>query len=321
MLSRVANALYWAARNIERTENNAFVLSVQLVKMLEESGKEVLNQQDWVSVIDICASKTEYDQQYDELRTRKIVDYLAFSEANPNSLVSTTYYLRESAKMTRDTIPNELWEVWNDLYLFLQQEKKQQTGFSLREIHFLLQKIKTTAMTSTGIIDTSMTRDLSYYFIKIGKWVERAEKTARIMQVLLRREVFAGSSCYSEYAGRFTLQLVNGVEDFSKKYRLKNTDGVIQYLVSDRTFPRSIYYCMSHIKKAILEIELEKEAHYSREMFAALSELLSSISSIQMKDLSVAEMENYISKTLDQIIEFGKIFSRTYYLIEPDVCK
>lgn len=76
----------------------------------------------------------------------------------------------ENARMTRDIIPNELWEVWNELYLYLQHEKYQvraYTHFSLHDINAFLQRIKTTAMTASGFIDSSMSRDEAYQFIKI----------------------------------------------------------------------------------------------------------------------------------------------------------
>ncbi|MGM9929646.1 MAG: alpha-E domain-containing protein [Bacillus sp. (in: firmicutes)] len=320
MLSRVADALYWLARYSERTENNAHILGVQLEKMLEESGKEISYKQDWQTVLDICASSSEYEQIYGDIRVRKVVDYLAFSEYNTNSLVKTSNYVRENAKMTRDTIPNELWEVWNEFYLSLNKEKKQE-GFSFQEIYYFLQRIQMTIMTAAGMIDSSMPRNKPYHFMKIGKWLERAEKTARILQVLSNRTKNNNQTDFCEYQSQFALQLVHGYEDYSKKYRHKDPQLIIQFLISDRTFPRSIRYCMEHVKKAILEIESEKVAFHSREMFLSIEEMLTSVRNVQVNQLSFEEMGDVISNTLDQCVKFGKTFSTTYYLIEADAKK
>lgn len=320
MLSRVADALYWMARNSERTENNAHILGVQLVKMLEESAEESLNNLDWKTIMDICASSVEYEDHYAEMTTQNIVDYLAFSDVNVNSLASTTSIVRENARMIRDTIPNELWEEWNDLFLFLKKEKNLEQ-FMYRDIYYFLQRIKTTSMTATGIIDSSMARNLSYHFMKIGKWLERAEKTARIMEVSLQRTRDLPLSSYSELDGKFALQLVNGYDDFSKKYRLQKPEMILQYLIADRTFPRSIRYCMEHVKKVIMEIESEKVAHYSWEMFVTIDDILTSVNTVCIEDLSLKQVEEFVSQILDKCIKFGKIFSATYYLIEADIGK
>ncbi|MEH6946446.1 alpha-E domain-containing protein [Bacillus sp. JJ634] len=320
MLSRVADALYWMARNGERTENNAHILQVQLVKMLEESGRESVNYQDWQTVIDICGSKSAYEEDYGELRVHKAVDYIGFSNGNSNALTNTLSYVRENARMTRDVIPNELWEVWNDLYLH-SQNKGPHTEFSFQDIHSFLRHIKATSMTSTGIIDSMMSRDLPYHFMKIGQWLERAEKTALIMKVMLQKAKFSDCQSFSEYDGQFALRLVNGYQDYSKKFRLKDPALILQFLISDRTFPRSIYYCIEHVKEVIWKIESEKVAHYSWRMYAALDELIASVEAVCVQQLSFEELEMFIEDILSQCIEFGKIFSTTYYLIEADASR
>ncbi|MGM9926441.1 MAG: alpha-E domain-containing protein [Bacillus sp. (in: firmicutes)] len=287
------------------------------MKILEESGEEN-NHLDWQSVLDICASSQEFERSFGEFTTHNAVEYLAFSNKNINSLANTTNYIRENARMIRDTIPHELWEEWNDFYWFLQQEKLDH-HFLYRDMYYFLQRIKTTVMTATGIIHTSMPRDLPYHFMKIGKWLERAEKTARIMQVLLQRVKTIGPEHFNEKEGKFALQLVNGYEDFSRKYRLQDTDRIFQFLLTDRTFPRSVLYCMEHVKKVIMEIEREKVAHYSWEMFVALDDIIILLNSVNMQQLNFHETETFIDAIVEKCIKFGKVFSETYYLVEAVV--
>lgn len=108
MLSRVADSLYWMARNIERAENNSRVLSVQLIHMLEASDQEVMDR-DWGEVLDICAAKLDYMDRYERIDRETIIQYLTISPINSNSLMNSMNYARENARATRDIIPDDLW--------------------------------------------------------------------------------------------------------------------------------------------------------------------------------------------------------------------
>ena len=321
MLSRVADALYWMARYSERTESNAHILGVQLVKMLEESGGDSMNLQDWQSILEICGNRLEYENTYDDIRVRKVVDYLAFTSSNVNSLTVNTSNVRENARMTRDIIPNELWEVWNELYLYLQHEKYQVralTHFSLRDVNAFLQRIKTTAMTASGFIDSSMSRDEAYQFIKIGKWLERAGKTALIIQTLLQRSSLRNNLEFNEYDMSFALQLVHGYEDYSKKYRIKKPELIFNYLITDRTFPVSIRYCLEMVKHAINAIERRQVAFHSLKMFGVLEDMMAVIKTENIEQFSLEEALLFIKQLSDSITHFGDVFSSTYYLVEAD---
>ncbi|TCN27454.1 alpha-E domain-containing protein [Mesobacillus foraminis] len=318
MLSRVADSLYWMARNCERTENNAHILGVQLIRMLEVSEQDRITHGDWETILEICSSKMEYERMYGEITVQNLIHYLAFSKENPNSLSNTLLHVRENAKTTRNIIPNDLWEVWNDFYL-ASLTNVNKKDCSLKEIHSFLKQIKITSMTSTGIIDSAMSRDLPYQFMKIGKWLERAEKTAIILKVSVERSKPFQESGLTEYYWRSALQLVNGYEDYSKKFRpLMNPKLILQFLLSDKSFPRSIRYCMSHVRKAIMELESERVSHYSWKMYAALDKLRTDFDETRIEEMTFEEIESFVNLTLGRCSEFSQIFSETYYLIEAD---
>lgn len=318
MLSRVAESLYWMARNGERTENNAHILGVQLIKTLEAPEKDRSTLYDWETILEICSSKWEFEQENREFSVQSVMDYLAFSESNPNSLSNAIANVRENARMTQTILPNDLWEVWNALYLFL-QSKHLSDDCTLQEIHGFLEKIHTTSMTATGIIDSRMSRDLPYHFMRIGKWLERAEKTAIILKVIDNRSKQFQERGLDEYYWRSALQLVNGFEDYAKKFRPHvNPNLVLQFLLTDRSFPRSIRYCMEHVRKTIIEIEGDKVSHYSWRMYAVLDKMKADFDTFNIEQMNFQEVEDFIQLTLERCIDFSKIFSETYYLIETE---
>ncbi|MFJ7640167.1 alpha-E domain-containing protein [Peribacillus sp. NPDC097225] len=320
MLSRVADSLFWMARNCERMESNADILEVQLIKMLEASEHEILVKHDLEAIIGICGDKEEFDSLYEEITMKNVVHYLAFSEDNFNSLSRMTKNIRENAKMTRDRIPNMLWEVWNEFYLE-QENAEAREDYSIQEIHSYIRRIKTTSMIATGIIDSTMSRDLPYHFIKIGKWLERAEKTALVMQMMYRQSVPYCDLEGQELDWRTSLQLINGYEDFTKKFRpLMEPKFVLQFMISDHSFPRSLCYCMEHVREVIKGLEGEKVAHYSWKMYAAIDNMISEFKDVDIKKLNTEEIGVFIDSAYSQCLEFGKLFSETYYL-EADPVK
>lgn len=318
MLSRVADSLYWMSRNIERAENNARVLGVQLIQMLEASSEETMARHDWETVLEICGSVADFNRLYPKMSTSHMIDYLAFSEANPNSILSCIKFARENARTTRDIIPNDLFEVWNNLYLEMTEIKISEG--SLRDIQHFLNKVKIAALTSHGIVDSMMTRGVPYRFFNVAKWLERAEKTARILNILndqstADRQKADGTNYYY---WRSALQLVNGYEEYLKKYppRMNERD-VLTFLISDFSFPRAIQYCIDHIRESVISLEGGRVSHYSWRMYAALDLIIDEFDEQKIRSLKEEGISAFLDDFQNKCNDIGRIFSETYYLVEP----
>ncbi|KIL43346.1 hypothetical protein KP77_30520 [Jeotgalibacillus alimentarius] len=318
MLSRVADSLYWMSRNIERAENNARVLGVQLIQMLEASSEETLARHDWETVLEICGSVEDFNRMYPKMSTNHLIDYLAFAENNPNSILSCIKYARENARTTRDSIPTDLFEVWNNLYLET-TEMKISEG-SLRDIQQFLNRVKIAALTSHGIVDSMMTRGVPYRFFNVAKWLERGEKTARILNVLNDRSTAdrekADGTNY--YYWRSALQLVNGYEEYLKQYPPRmNEKDILTFLISDFSFPRSIQYCMDHIRESVISLEGGRVSHYSWRIYAALDLMIDEFDERKISSLKDEGISAFLDDFQNKCNDIGRIFSETYYLVEP----
>ena len=186
MLSRVADSLYWMSRNFERAQQNARILDVHLTQIVEAAGDELANQEHWRLIFNICSTEEELERLKGEDKGEdELLTYLAFDVNNPNSLYNCVCIARENARLTRDHIPNELFEIWNDTFLFARDAKKE--TYSRQNLKGFLRSIRMAALTTHGIIDSAMTRNIPYQIIKIGRWLERAEKTARILNVVCEK--------------------------------------------------------------------------------------------------------------------------------------
>lgn len=320
MLSRVADSLYWMSRNVERAEQNARILDVHLTQMVETSSDEILTDEQWKLIYEICSTQEELEhlKNHENGQEEDFINYLAFDTTNTSSVFSCVQIARENARLSRDHIPNELFEVWNDVYLFSKEAERE--PFSIQNIRNLLRKIKRASLSAQGIIESSMSRGVAYQMIKIGKWLERAEKTARILNVVCEqtRETQLSYKGEDYYAWLSALRMLNGYEAYLKVNRPKmDPKTILTFLITDESFPRSIHYNMNHVKAAIDKLESAKKAHYSAELYFPLEKIKNDFDAMSIQELNSDDMLAFLNRFQNQCNEIGQIFSKTYYLIEP----
>ncbi|QPR69474.1 alpha-E domain-containing protein [Lysinibacillus macroides] len=319
MLSRVADALYWMARYSERTQTNAHILQVQLLNMLEQSGKEHDYLDHWEAILNICASKQEYLSNYTALRVNPLIDYLLFSTKNGNALHTTLRAVRENARVTRDSMPAELWEIQNAFYLTKQQALlTRKRPIPLIELQAFLQDIRKTLLKATGLIEGTMDRDLPFYFMQIGKWLERAEKIIRMIVTILAQHKESAISL-AEEDGTFLLDLAAARESFLRKYRQTNLVAVMRYLVQDEHFPCSVMFCLQKIEEAIIAIEQDTSSVRFLTLHAMIKRFASTMNLINFEQLDIHEAIIIMEERLGQCIAFGDAFSTIYHLYEPNL--
>ena len=322
MLSRVADSLYWMARNIERAELNARILDVHLTQMVETSLENSIDGKQWEIIFEISSTKEEFAecllQSNDQDHDINYINFLAFEEKNVNSVLSCVRLARENARMSRDHIPNELFEVWNDVYLYGQDASRGAS--SIQQIRLFLRKVRTASLTAQGIVESGMSRGVPYRMMKTGKWLERAEKTARILNVVCdhTRETQLAYKGEDYYAWLSALRMVNGYEAYLKVNRPKmDPKTILTFLITDITFPRSIAYNMNHVRAAVDILENSKTTSYSEHLYEALNQLISGFDEMSIKELNADEMLSFLNRFQNHCNEIGQIFSMTYYLIEP----
>lgn len=313
MLSRVADSLYWMGRYAERTATNVQVVSTMLESLLEHSWKTERYKNNCSTMIKISGCINEFESRYTSWALQEVIHYLVFDEDNLNSIVSTIKSTRYNARNTRDLIPDELWEAWNELYLTLKEYSAIQESDIKCTTDFLT-KVRKAALIATGVIDSIMVRDERFLFINLGKWIERSEKTALINLELLKSETIFTEG----YTVNIALQLTNSFEEFTKRVRVRDYYKALNFLISDGKCSRSVGYCIKRIDQSLLEIEEGKVQPYSREMFNALYKLEETIQ-IDAKHLSRQQQIEWINDIRKQCTDFGTVFSKTYYLTCPEL--
>jgi uncharacterized alpha-E superfamily protein len=241
LLSRVAETVYWTARYIERAENIARYITVNLSLQLDLP-MEPADQ--WRPLIDITGDLEKFEERYDSSSQADVLEFLTHDGENPNSIFSCLRAARENARSVREAITPSMWEQINSMYL---EAVAQQNGTRREWPIEECQAIRMGCHLFQGITDATMTHDETWHFVRMGRKLERADQTSRILDVkyfmLLPSASYVGTP-YDDIHWSAVLTSVSGFEMYRRRYGRISPSHIVDFLVMDREFPRSIHFCI-----------------------------------------------------------------------------
>ena len=204
MLSRVAHSLYWMARYIERAENIARIVDVnlQLLLDLRDLDEKKLAEY-WLPIVQSTGDEESFFKLHPHATGQAVTEFLVFQTENPNSILQTVCQARENARMVRDQLTLELWEELNRLYLLVRSPQAREIW--QRSPGEFFQEIKAGSLHLIGIINATLVHDEGWWFIQTGQFLERADKTTRILDVPDPRARVLRNSLQASRAIRVTL--------------------------------------------------------------------------------------------------------------------
>ncbi len=251
LLSRVADSVYWLSRYVERAENIARYIGVNLNLQLD---LPLTPAQQWQPLVDTTGDTKMFRERYGEAKQDNVIEFLAYDDANPSSIVSCLRAARENARSVRETISPEMWAQINSMYLHIQAHdfipQPERLLDSFREIRLGCHLFQ-------GITDATMSHNEAWHFLRVGRKLERADKTSRILDVkyfLLLPSVKDVGTPYDDIHWSAVLKSVSGFEMYRKKYGRITPRNVVEFLVMDREFPRAIQYCISEANESLHKI-------------------------------------------------------------------
>lgn len=285
MLSRIAESLYWIGRFVERAEDTARITDVNYHHTLEmgttgEAGAR--RRRHWEALIAIVGNTDHFAAHHDEATEETVPPYLTFAADNANSIVSCIALARENARTMRHQIASEMWEVINRFHLDLQaMVASGRTPVDEENVHAFYQSVKEFSHLFQGITDSTMPREEGWYFLQVGRFLERAEKTARALDVKYHLLVadadpsapVTGPAFARAAAGMpvadgapgdwhqwlAMLRSLTAYEAYHKIYRSAvRPRSVIEMLVLSPVFPRSIRFSIGQVDEALGHISSEQ---------------------------------------------------------------
>lgn len=288
MLCRVADSLFWMARYIERAENTVRLVDVTLQTLLESEHESSDNHYGhWRPILASLGDQALFETLYDEHSSNNITDFLTFNRENPSSVYSCIASARENARMIRDQISSEMWEVINRTYLWL---KAQDSDAVCADSDYeFFQYIKEFSQLFQGLVDTTFPHQIGFEFVKIGAQIERADKTCRILDakryMIQDSEVADDALDIAQWAA--ILRGCSAHEAYRRVFVADiEGDNVRHFLLLSRDFPRSVLFCLSQVQLAMHAISKCPITHFSNEAERRLGQLISKLNYSSPKDLA-----------------------------------
>ena len=248
LLSRVADSVYWMARYIERAENVARFIDVNLHLQLD---LPLAPANQWEPLIETTGDMAEFTKKYGIVTECNVIQFLVFDEENPNSIFSCIRSARENARSVRETISSEMWEQVNSIYLQIQIHRANVSQVSLSEV---LHGLRMACHMFQGITDATMSHNEAWHFVRLGRMIERAEKTSRILDVkyfILLPSTRTVDTPYDDLHWSAVLKSVSGFEMYRKKYGRILPRNIVELLIMDRQFPRAILFCIIRANESL----------------------------------------------------------------------
>ena len=251
MLSRVADSIYWMNRYVERAENVARFVDVNLNLLLDSPPGTA---QQWEPLVVTTGDSDVFKKNYGEATADNVLQFLTFDKKYPNSILSCVQAARENARSVREIISSEMWEQVNAAYLMVKDAASNAPQINLHEFY---PEVKMASHLFAGVMDATMAHNEGWNFGHVGRLLERADKTARILDVkyyILLPSVNSIGTPLDDLQWVALLKSASAYEMYRKcQYRIR-PDQVIEFLILNREFPRSAHFCLVTAEKSLHEI-------------------------------------------------------------------
>ncbi|MDM9558883.1 MULTISPECIES: alpha-E domain-containing protein [Bordetella] len=310
MLSRTADNLFWMCRYIERAENTARMLDVNLQMSLLPQDAQARDGL-WRAVLRISELQHGYDARYPAVTPLDVLHYMVREPHNQSSIYACLRAARENARAVRGSLTTEVWETYNATWLELQ--KHLQTNLPERNPGEFFEWVKFRAHLARGVTIGTMLEDEALHFLRLGMHLERADNTARLLDVKFHEDDGdhpARASRHSEfYRWSALLSSVSGLEIYRKVYRdVITPDRVAELLILRPDMPRSLLASVQALNEDLARVSNQRSAETERRAGMLHAELRYA----RVEDILHSGLHRYLERFLDRINDLGNRISQDF---------
>ena len=311
MLSRVAESMYWMSRYIERAENVARFVDVNLNLMLDlPSGSA----QQWQPLVDITGDTEAFAERHGTANERTVIEFLTFDTENVNSIVSCLRAARENARTVREVISSEMWEQLNESYLMVNDAAR--VGADLTDPQELFRSVKIASHEFSGVTDATMTHGEGWHFCQLGRMLERADKTSRIVDVkyfLLLPTIEDVGTTVDDMQWAAVLRSASAFEMYHKRHGRISPTRIVEFLLLDREFPRAIQFCLMAARHSVHAISGTPTDMFRTSPEQLMGALCSALSYAQVDDIIKAGVHQYLDALQTRMNQVGAGIHDTFF--------
>ncbi|MEX0971032.1 MAG: alpha-E domain-containing protein [Paracoccaceae bacterium] len=309
MLSRTAESLYWAARYMERTDATARLLEVgyRMAMMPTASGGHA---NEWESVLAAAGAAQGYANQFDEATKVDTAEFLIFDEANASSIRNCLRSARNNLRAARTAITSEVWEAVNESYLRL-LDMEQKRNLSLPE---LCDWTKRQSAVLRGAFSTTQLRSDGYDFFNLGYYVERADNTARLLDVkyyvLLPTIDMVGGEI-DRFQWLTLLRALSAHRAFHWAYGGDiSPDKVAHFLILNPSSPRSLLFCAEQVDRYLKHLSLANGARTPADDFA--SDMFEALGTARIDEIMAQGVHDFLTECIKRNARLHRLIGESY---------
>jgi uncharacterized alpha-E superfamily protein len=312
MLSRIAESLYWMTRHLERADNTARILDINLVHMLE-ADEGVSEEMQWKPLLTIVGADEGYPDLYPDGRitVQRVIHLLTQDRRNTGCLFNSVQMARENARAVRDRISNAMWETLNEFWLETDAHLKATLPpWRAAEFYSFVHR---EVATFFGLSQSTMMRGEAYGFSALGSLQERADMTARILDTryhLLLPDPSLVGSPLDYYQWGALLKSLSGFDSYRRRYQdgIRPID-VVEFVILAPDFPRSMVYCLAGMERALGRIGSLPGSTVSDR----LTGLRRHLAEISAKEILERGLHEYLDEFLALLADFSAALQTDYF--------
>lgn len=311
MLSRIASSLYWLGAYIERAENVARLVDVNLHLMLDLS---VGATEQWEPLVWTTGDHELFQEHYSTGSQENVMRFLTFDSRNPNSVFSTLTQARDNARSVRDTMSGEIWEQINRAYLFVRDAADENSA--LETPHDFYNEVKLLCNLVSGVTDTTQSRGEAWHFLNIGRLLERADKTSRIIDLkyyIVLPTLDDVGTPFDKLHWAALLKSASALEMYRKRFGRISLREAVEFLVMNRTFPRAIHYCLMRAEESLHEVVGSSPGTYRDPAQRLIGQLRATLNYIQIDEIIQFGLHEWLDNFQTQLNEAGAAISRLFF--------
>ena len=313
MLSRTADHLFWMSRYTERAENTARLLDVNYQTSLLPQSAEVA-QLGWQGLLSISELVPAYTARHGDVTPHKVMKFMVTDENNPSSIISCLRAARENARAVRGSLTTEVWETQNQTWLELNRILKR--GLLESDPGEFFEWVKFRSHLSRGVTVGTMLMDEALHFMRLGTFLERADNTARLVDVkfhAVHGDLFADSSEKAQqhdfYHWSAILRSVSGFEIYRKVYRdVIHPERVAELLILRADMPRSLHACLNGVVTNLSMVSEDR----SLESYRRAGKLCAEMEFSRIDEILANGLHAYLTQFLDRVNDIGASISREF---------
>ena len=315
MLSRVASSIYWLNRYIERAENYARFIEVNLNLSLDLPRGTA---EQWEPLVATTGDHESFTARYGKATKKAVIQFLSSDAANPNSILSCLVAARENARSVREIISTDMWEQVNRFHLMVREAVFR--GLASQNLHAFLTEVKSASHLFLGITDATMSHGEGWHFGRLGRLLERADKTSRILDVkyfILLPTVAEVGTPFDIIQWSALLKSASALEMYCKQHGRISPNPVAEFLILNPNFPRAIRYCLIKAEDSLHAIAGSESDRHNNLAEQRLGRLRSEMDYIDMAEILSGGLHEFFDGFQLKLNRTDDAIYETFFALRP----